>query len=81
MGTDPHHALTFDEHRELSSELLKTQRRLEEFAAMANAVYGTDSNTGIAFSEAAEAVGRLRFKLQLQASDDLPGQGADELYR
>jgi hypothetical protein len=48
---------------------------------MANAVYGSESRTAIAFVEAAEAVGRLRYHLQFQAADDCPGQRADDLYR
>ena len=81
MRPDSQSGLTFEEHRELSRELVGTQRRLEEFASMANAVYGSESRTAIAFVEAAEAVGRLRYHLQFQAADDCPGQRADDLYR
>jgi hypothetical protein len=81
MMTDPQSGLTFEEHRELSHELVKTQRRLEEFGSLANDVYGSESRTSIAFIEAAEAVGRLRYHLQLQANDDCPGERADDLYR
>lgn len=81
MGTDPQSSLTIEEHRQLSGELAKAQRQLEEFGNMANGVYGSESRASIALSEAAEAIGRLRFVLQLQAADDCPGQGADDLYR
>jgi hypothetical protein len=81
MTTDSQRGLTFEEHRQLSLELVKTQRSLEEFGSMANDVYGFESRAAIAFIEAAEAVGRLRYQLQLQAADDCPGQSAEDLYR
>ena len=81
MRTDPQSSLTFEEHRELSRELVSIKRRLEEFGILANDVYGSENRASIAFIEAAEAVGRLRYHLQLQANDDCPGQRADDLYR
>ncbi len=81
MPDDPQRGLTFEEHRELSGELARTQRRLEEFGSLANGVYGSESSASIALFEAAEAVGRIRFALQLQANDDCPGESASELYR
>jgi hypothetical protein len=80
MGPEPKAGLTLDEHRDLSRELLRTQRRLDEFATLAVGIYGPESRASIAFAEAAEAVGRLRFLLKNQAADDCPGDGAGELY-
>ena len=52
-----------------------------ELGKLADEVYGADNATSIAFTQAAEAIGRLRYELQLQAAEDCPGRRADDLYR
>ena len=81
MGSQAHAGLTFDEHRDLSRELTNTQRRMVELRNLLADVYGADNHASLAFTLAANVIGRLRYEMQIQAADDCPGMRADDLYR
>ena len=81
MGPQTQSHFTFDEHRDLSRELLKTQWRVLELGKLAAEVYGPESPASIAFTQAVEALGRLRYELQRQAAEDCPGTRGYDLYR
>ena len=81
MAAQADSALTFEEHKHLSRELIKTQRRMVELRNLVADVYGAETHASYAFTIAADAIGKLRHALQTQAAEDCPGMRADDLYR
>jgi len=73
--------LTLEEHRELGREMKLTAHRMRTLCALVVGVYGPQSQAGFTFLKALEALDRLNQEMQNQAARDLPGYGADDLYR
>ena len=76
--TDP---LTFEEHRELGQEILKTRARLLQLGSVIKRVYGPQSRTAFIFQKATDAVDRLCVEMQAQAESDCPGLDASSFYK
>ena len=81
MALPANRALTFEEHKQLSRELIRTERRMLELRNLVADIYGVENHASYAFTVAADAIGRLRHKMQMQAAEDCPGMRADDLYR
>ena len=81
MASPVDHSLTFEEHKQLSRELIKTERRMVELRNLVADVYGAENHVSYAFTIAADAIGMLRHRMQTQAAADCPGMRADDLYR
>jgi hypothetical protein len=73
--------LTFEEHRELGRDILKTRARMRQLAAVMFTVYGPQSKTAFSFKKLNEAVDRLCEEMQAQAEQDCPGLDASAFYR
>ncbi len=73
--------LSLDEHRELGSEIRNVTARLEELKKLVAAVYGANSMPAFDFTNAVEALEKLRDDMEVQAGRDLPGLHVDGLYR
>jgi hypothetical protein len=72
--------LTLDEHRELAREMKQTERRLRQMCDLVVAVYGPNNRASFSFLKAVEVIERLNQDLQTQATQDLPGYAATDLY-
>jgi len=77
MSNEP---LTFEEHRDLGQELLKTQKHLLQLSRMVAAVYGPNNRSVFAFEHLNAAMERLRVELGRQSDADCPGKNAESLY-
>ena len=73
--------LTIDEHRELARELEATTARLRSLCDLIVHVYGPNNLAAFSFLKAMEALERVKFELQSQATQDLPGHSGDIFYR
>jgi hypothetical protein len=73
--------LTFEEHRELGRDIVKTRARMRHLAAVMFTVYGPQSKTAFSFKKLNEAVDRLCEEMQAQAEQDCPGLDASSFYR
>jgi hypothetical protein len=77
----PAEPLTYEEHRDLGEELLKTRRRLQQLSRMALDVYGANNRCAFTFEKLDEAMDRLIGELARQSVVDCPGKDAESLYR
>ncbi len=73
--------LSFEEHRELAGDILKTRERMRQLASVVITVYGPQSRTAFTFKKATEAIDRLCDEMQAQAEMDCPGLDASSFYR
>jgi hypothetical protein len=73
--------LSFEEHRELGQEILKTRARLLHLSSVIMAVYGPQSRTSFTFRKMTDAMDKLCVEMQAQAESDCPGLNASGFYR
>ena len=73
--------LTYEEHRELGHEMLKTRARLRHLGSVVSGVYGQNSRTTFTFQKMNEAMEKLCVEMQDQSDDDCPGLDASSFYR
>jgi hypothetical protein len=73
--------LSFEEHRDLGRDILKTRARMRQLASVVTTVYGPQSRTAFTFKKANEAIDRLCDEMQAQAELDCPGLDASAFYR
>jgi hypothetical protein len=73
--------LSYEEHRELGRDVLKTRARMRQLAAVMMTVYGPQSKTAFTFKKVNEAIDRLCDEMQAQAELDCPGLDASSFYR
>jgi hypothetical protein len=74
-------SLSIEEHRELGRELAATAERLRSLCDLVVHVYGPNNLSAFSFLKAMEAIDRLKWDLQHQAMQDLPGHPNDVFYR
>ena len=72
--------LTLDEHRELARKMKETELCLRTICDLVVGVYGPQNRASFSFRKAIEAIERLNQDLQTQATHDLPGYPAKDLY-
>jgi hypothetical protein len=80
-GSQVSNPLTFEEHRELGREILKTRFLMLHLASVMMSVYGPQSRTAFTFQKANEAMDRLCAEMEAQAEQDCPGLNASSFYR
>jgi hypothetical protein len=73
--------LSFDEHRELGRDILRTRAHMRQLAALMMTVYGPQSRTTFTYQKVNEAIDRLCGEMQAQAELDCPGLDASSFYR
>ena len=73
--------LTYEEHRELGREILRSKERLRHLCSVVAGVYGQNSRTSFTFQKMNEAMERLCVEMQTQAEADCPGLDASSFYR
>jgi hypothetical protein len=74
-------SLSIEEHRELGRELTAATHRLRSLCDLVVHVYGPNNHSSFSFLKAMEALDRLKYDLQHQATQDLPGHPNDIFYR
>ncbi len=73
--------LSFEEHRDLGREVLKTRARMLHVASVVASVYGPQSRTAFTFAKVNEAMDKLCVEMQAQAEQDCPGLNTSSFYR
>jgi len=73
--------LTYEEHRDLGREMLKTKVRLRQLGSVVVGVYGPNSRTAFTFQKLNDAMDKLCGEMEAQAEADCPGLDASSFYR
>ena len=65
----------------MARELQTTSERMHSLCELIIQVYGTNSLASFSFLKAIDAMDRVKYELQAQALQDLPGHAKDVFYR
>jgi hypothetical protein len=73
--------LTYEEHRDLGREILKTRSRMLHLSSVVIAAYGPQSRAAFHFKKVNDAMDKLCAEMEAQAELDCPGLNASAFYR
>ena len=65
----------------MARELQSTSERMRSLCDLIVHVYGTNNLASFSFLKAIDAMDRVKYELQAQALQDLPGHAKDVFYR